>query len=113
MPTLLERATAAQEPDFVKRVASGMLEVAEEVMAEDHNADDNDARRRLGQMVFQNPSGYAATMAQRVVLVETFGSTPDDPEANDPANDSAAGDEALLYVIRNYWTDLAFALGLR
>lgn len=110
MPTLLERATAAQQPDFIMRVASGMLEVAEEVLAEDRNAADNDARRRLGQSVLQNPGGHASTMAQRVVLIDTYGNSPGDPTANDPANDSDAGDAALLYVIREYWTDLAHAL---
>jgi hypothetical protein len=113
MPTLLERANAAVEPDFVSRVTSAMLTVAEEVNEEDHNEPENDARRRLMQQVFQSPGLHAPTMAQRVVLIDTFGSAPGDPAANDPANDSEAGDGALIYVVRTLWTDLALALGLQ
>ena len=113
MPTLLERANAAADPDFVARVASAMLTVAQEVAVEDRNEPDNDARRRLMQQVFQSPGLHAPTMAQRVVLIDTFGTSPGDPAANDPANDSTAGDGALIYVVRDYWTDLALALGLQ
>lgn len=113
MPTLLERANAAAEPDFVRRVTAAMLTVAEEVAVEDRNAADNDARRRLMQQVFQQPGLHAGTMAQRVVLIDTFGLEPGDPAANDPANDTAPGDGALIYVVRDYWTDLALSLNLR
>jgi hypothetical protein len=109
----LERANAAHEPDFMARVASAMLTVAQEVMDEDRNTADSDARRRLAQQVFTAPSSLAGTMAQRVVLIDTFGTNPGDAEANDPANDTEKGDGALVYVVRDYWTDLALALNLR
>lgn len=108
MATLLERASIAEAPNFIKRVQQGLVQVASEVVDEDPGTANHDGRLRLASAIFTNPGALASTFAQRVVLNENIGNTEAPVGADQETED---GDGALLYILRDSYNDYLGLVG--
>lgn len=102
MPTLHERFDAAQVQSFFPRIRAALAVVASQVVAEDPETPNHTNRLGYARDVYRNPDAHIAYWMFGVTGGSTFGTGTDDP-----AEDSAEGDTALIDCMTALWDGYA------
>lgn len=107
MSDFLTAARVAENQQWVKRVNMIAVDVAVDVLAEDPEAADHEARADLARAVLRQDQAVAGVLPRVALTNETVRT---DAVAGEDLTGGAVSDGDLLYTVTSIWTPVARAL---